>query len=188
MSSDSSNNPPAAGEETIEVDLRQREVAGLWAWLWPGMGHIYQRRYAKGCLFMVCILSTYFFGLSLGGGRVVYAKFESGNFRWQYVLQAGVGLPAMPALIQGYRAKKGDELFFNGWMAPPEFRGTERYDELAKLHEKHNIYFELGTLYTVIAGLLNVLAIYDACCGPLLPTRTEDDSGDPPAESVPNKT
>jgi hypothetical protein len=28
-------------------------------------------------------------------------------------------------------------------------------------------YFEMGTVYTMIAGLLNVLAIYDACCGPV---------------------
>ena len=33
-------------------------------------------------------------------------------------------------------------------------------------------YFELGTVYTMIAGLLNILAVYDACCGPV------------PAESV----
>ena len=28
-------------------------------------------------------------------------------------------------------------------------------------------YFEMGTVYTMIAGLLNILAVYDACCGPV---------------------
>ena len=28
-------------------------------------------------------------------------------------------------------------------------------------------YYELGTVYTMIAGLLNILAVYDACCGPV---------------------
>jgi len=36
-------------------------------------------------------------------------------------------------------------------------------------------YFELGTVYTMIAGLLNVLAIYDAYGGPLLVAAEEED-------------
>jgi hypothetical protein len=30
-------------------------------------------------------------------------------------------------------------------------------------------YFELGTAYTMIAGLLNILAVYDAWGGPVFP-------------------
>ena len=63
-----------AADEMIEVDLRNPAVAAVWAWVCPGAGHIYQRRYSKGILFMVCILATWFFGLSLGGGHVVYAS------------------------------------------------------------------------------------------------------------------
>jgi hypothetical protein len=39
-------------------------------------------------------------------------------------------------------------------------------------------YLELGTVYTMIAGLLNVLAIYDACCGPVAAEsgKKEDDT------------
>lgn len=167
-----------AGEDYIQVDLRQREVAGFYAWLWPGAGHLYQRRYAKGFLFMICILSTFFFGLALGGGRVVYAQFDEDHYRWQYALQVGVGLPALPAVVQGYRAKRPElEPFFNGVMAPPKFTAWDQYDELGQIHEDLNMRFELGTLYTVIAGLLNVLAIYDACCGPMLPVKNEDEGG-----------
>ena len=61
-------------EEPIEVELREPWLALFLAWLWPGAGHFYQRRYAKAVLFMVCILGTWFFGLSLGGGHVVYAS------------------------------------------------------------------------------------------------------------------
>ena len=43
-------------EETIEVDLRHPGTAAFLAWLWPGAGHVYQGRYAKGALFMICIL------------------------------------------------------------------------------------------------------------------------------------
>ena len=53
-------------EPALEIDLRDPWLAGLLAWLVPGAGHLYQRRTGKGLLFMICILSTYFFGLALG--------------------------------------------------------------------------------------------------------------------------
>ncbi len=154
--------------EVIEVDLRQPLVAALWAWIIPGAGHFYQRRYAKGVIFLVCILFTYFFGLALGGGRVVYASFRDNDFRWQYVLQLGVGAPALPALVQSYQVKNNKPTIWPHWMAPPEVMDVNGNDELAAWNYDYNSYFEMGTLYTMIAGLLNVLAIYDASAGPLI--------------------
>ena len=77
-----------------------------------------------------------------------------------------------------FRFEKGPLKAIDKWWTAPKFEGTEKKDELAEVHQKYHIYFELGTLYTVVAGLLNILAIYDACCGPLLPIRDQRDSGD----------
>ena len=41
-------------------------------------------------------------------------------------------------------------------------------DELSKWNYEFGEYFEIGTVFTVIAGLLNILAIYDAYGGPLI--------------------
>jgi predicted small lipoprotein YifL len=41
-------------------------------------------------------------------------------------------------------------------------------DELAQWNHDLGDRFEMGTVYTVIAGLLNVLAIFDAYGGPLV--------------------
>src|SRR5438105_10845450 len=100
MAPDSPRTATPDTNTTLEIDLRDPPIAALLAWLWPGAGHLYQRRYAKGLLFMVCILGTYFFGLALGGGQCVYASFSSADFRWQYVCQLGVGVPALPAVPQ----------------------------------------------------------------------------------------
>ena len=55
-----------------------------------------------------------------------------------------------------------------GLMAPPELpRNPNDGGELGKWNKKLNRYFELGTVYTMIAGLLNILAIYDAFAGPV---------------------
>ncbi len=157
------------------VHLRDPWLAALWAWLWPGAGHLYQGRYVKGGIFMTCILLTYFFGLAIGGGHVVYASFRQPDLRLHYLLQVGVGLPALPALVQTYRQRTERGPLF-GWKAmyPPDVRGEQIYDELAEWNAQYGFYFELGTLYTMVAGLLNVLAIYDAHSGPVWTMTSRD--------------
>ncbi len=81
------------------LDLGNRELAAVLAWLIPGMGHYYQRRYLKAIIFFVSIMSTFLLGMLVGGGRCVYASWNQTEVRWQYILQAGVGLPAMPAAL-----------------------------------------------------------------------------------------
>src|ERR1041385_2857864 len=70
-----------AQPETISINLRDPWLAAFLAWLVPGLGHMYQRRWGKGGLFMTCILATFFYGLWLGGGRVVYASFRDSDPR-----------------------------------------------------------------------------------------------------------
>jgi hypothetical protein len=179
-----SYNDPATGEP-LEIELRQPWLAALLAWLVPGLGHIYQGRTAKGLLFFICIMGTFAFGLwGLGGGKVVYASnptFRPGDqpWRWQYLCQLGVGLPAVPAYLQRTRAEGPPHPVFGEFMAPPskQIQQDVRDDsnnmstqpnELARWTVEMHPFFELGTIYTVIAGLLNLLVICDAYGGPLI--------------------
>lgn len=166
-------------EPSVEIDLRQANLAAVLAWLWPGAGHLYQRRHAKGVLFMVCVLGTYFGGLALGEGRVVYASWQKNDRRWQYLCQVNVGLPALPALLQNQRVRSGKEPLWGGIMAPPSEVLENYEDELATWHERLSHKFDLGVLYTMIAGLLNVLAVCDAKAGPFGPA-PQDDQAKPP--------
>lgn len=155
----------------VDVPLKNPPLAAFLAWLWPGAGHLYQGRYGKGILFMVCILVTYFFGLALSGGHAVYASFQRPDIRYPYIFQAGVGIPALPAVIQNRRIRAGKPgLFGSTIMAPPVEYYEQNYDEAASWWTKYGFYFELGSLYTMVAGLLNFLAIYDAFAGPLYTT------------------
>lgn len=169
--------PPRRDGQVVEINLRNPTLAAVLAWLWPGAGHLYQRRFGKGIMFMACILGTYFFGLGLGGGRVVYASFQRGpDFRYPYFLQVGVGLPALPALLYSQKNLDQDRQGKASWMAPPHINRNN--DELSAWHKELGRYFELGTLYTMVAGLLNVLVILDAYGGPALP----EDEPDPAAK------
>jgi TM2 domain-containing membrane protein YozV len=161
--------PITTAAAPLLVRLRNPAIAALLGWLVPGAGHLYQGRTAKGILFMISILSTFFYGLYLGDGKVVYASWRSGDTRWAYVCQIGVGLAALPALVQANRPQDGDSA---GFMAPPELprgphNGSGDGGELGIWNRNLNRYFELGTVYTMIAGLLNILAIYDAFAGPV---------------------
>ncbi len=149
--------------ETLDIELRDPLLAAFLAWLVPGGGHLYQGRTGKGILFMVCILGTFFYGFYLGGGRVVYAAWNVEDHRWAYPCQLGAGLPALPALVQAQRARTGRGPLWGGFMAPPRDG-----QELRNWHFHLHSYFELGTAYTMIAGLLNVLVIYDAYAGPMI--------------------
>ena len=198
-------------EPEIDIELRDASWAALLGWLWPGAGHIYQRRYSKGMLFMICILGIYFFGLALGGGRVVYASWKPNDRRWQYACQLGVGVPAFPAIIQSMKIKNGGKPFFilteryprhsanayepipqavlesmedpdtltDAFMAPPEGEiFLNENDVLGQWNEELGYKFQIGTLYTVIAGLLNLLAVYDAFAGPVIERSEEKSEND----------
>lgn len=163
----------------IEIDLRNRYLAAFLAWLLPGAGHFYQGRHAKGTLFVLCVLSIWMLGFALGGWNVVYASWQPGDKRWHYFLQAGVGAVALPALVQGDRMRRstdpstGQTLesyrpLWRGFMAPPNRPVLEgEADEVAAWYARRGSGYEMGTWFTMIAGLLNFLIIYDAFGGPL---------------------
>jgi hypothetical protein len=57
----------------------------------------------------------------------------------------------------------------DGFMAPPAGPvQPERNDVLGMWHSEYKLGFDLGTLFTVVAGLLNLLAVYDAFDGPVI--------------------
>jgi hypothetical protein len=51
---------------------------------------------------------------------------------------------------------------------------VEHPDELSKWNYELGENFEIGTVFTIIAGLLNILAIFDAYGGPLIIPPPED--------------
>jgi hypothetical protein len=190
---------PINPDSNVEIDLKDPRLAAFLAWLVPGLGHLYQRRTGKGILFFVCIVGTFLYGLYLGDGRVVYASTPI-LARWQYFCQVGVGLPALPAVLQKLRADDGKPpLLGDNFERPPHMQGdftsldlshhtVSHPDELAKWNHDGNDMFEMGTVYTVIAGLLNILVIYDAYGGPLVILPPEDKKKLPPDETKPEKT
>ena len=171
------------GEKRELVDLKDPGLAAFLAWLIPGLGHLYQGRTAKAGLFFVCIMGTFLYGLYLGSdldpdngrdlgwGRVVYFSWRPGDQRLAYLCQVGIGLPALPALVQASRMSSGKKVWWGGFMAPPRIGALHganiEQPDADELNYYLHPFLELGKHFTMIAGLLNILAVYDAWGGPV---------------------
>lgn len=147
------------------LTLKNPSRAALLAWMVPGLGHFYQGRTGKGVLYLVCILGLYMMGLVLGEGKIVYWRWlnplnNPEEFRWSYICQFFVGLPALPGLLQATLTKYGHDPILWGFLSEPPI------NILNGLHPRLGKLVEVGWVYTVVAGLLNILAIYDAYEGP----------------------
>jgi hypothetical protein len=167
--------------------------AGFLSYLVPGLGQIYQGRVLKGLLFMVCLLGLFFYGMKLGSWSNVYLpkvndneyKFSSGFLgavykRLPFAGQFWIGVAAWPAIWQWRDAManrdepswpfaKSGEFWQNLEKEPPEIPGQkERWPGLTlnQLQADGDKSWDLGWVYTVIAGVLNILVIYDAIAGP----------------------
>ena len=81
--------------------------------------------------------------------------------------QAFIGSAAVAAVVQN-RVRRSQEKknkprtpLFGGRFAPPAY-----HHERAEWLRDYHAYYDIGTLYTLIAGVLNMFAIFDAYGGP----------------------
>jgi hypothetical protein len=203
------------------IDLKDPAMAALLAWLIPGLGHWYQGRWAKASLYFLCIMGLFSYGVYLsssdqqcadgrakiGYGRAVYFAWQKEDHHLAYLCQIGVGLPALPALVQAYRAIHHQRVWWHGFMAPPwpteqararaeddarraggnDGNGLNFNVDQPTLDDLNRLLpsdFDIAGFFTMVAGLLNVLAIYDAWAGPVVVQAAEKKKEDDEEEAV----
>ena len=107
-------------------------LAGLLAWVFPGLGHAFSGRLGRGLLFAAVVLGLFAGGVALDGK--VYRPVQGEPLSYLATLgAAGAGAPYVLAR----------------WV------GVGTGDETATL-------FEYGNAFTLVAGLLNMLIVFDA--------------------------
>ena len=162
---------------TAPVPLSPHEPSPLGAvlsYLVPGLGQIYQGRHGKGVLFMISLLGMFFLGQAMGNWQNVYIHSLEGARggrglafldRWHYGGQFWIGISAWPALWQHFKLPVPDEkaqpFLHNFQKMPPE----KDQNQFLVISDKSP---DLGWVYTVVAGMLNILVMYDAYAGPVV--------------------
>lgn len=188
---------PYTSEPVAEppIDLPNPKLAALLAWLVPGLGHLYQGRRTKGVLFMSSIIGLFVAGMVIGEGKVVYASTlpmkPVGSYLydgWPFICQSGIGAVAIPGWLERSRYMEGQDAMLVPALYPPP--GADRGKVITSIDQVGNevrhpdgpakrrydlgFRFEVGMVYTVIAGLLNLLVVYDAHSGPMLPDEEKE--------------
>jgi hypothetical protein len=154
--------------------------AGVLSYLVPGLGQIYEGRVAKGILFMVCLYGLFFYGMYLGDWKNVHLPHSAeknpppvnmpnllANLynRPQFIGQFWIGVAAWPAIWQ-YNNPQESSKESNSFLHDFQREPSEKV--LNQLQADGDKSWDLAWVYTVIAGALNVLVIYDAVAGPAL--------------------
>lgn len=168
-------------------------LAAFLSYLVPGAGQMYQGRMGKGLLFFFCLYGLFFYGMWLGHGEARAGDNESYRItsnvyladtaeksnplglprllanlynRPQFAGQVWVGVAAWPAIWQ-YNHPGG------GFLHPVlhEFEATPPEWAINEVQRHSNKLWDLGWVCTVVAGVLNILVIYDAYAGPLFVVR-----------------
>ncbi len=163
-------------------------LAAILSYLVPGLGQIYQGRFGKGILFMVSLLGMFILGQWMGNWQNVYYSPTREperrdqilvmrvvgavvGDRWQYAGQFWIGIAAWPALWQhlgGPLPDKENHTFWHDFQRgpmDPDRRAFE--DAVNKFYVESDKTPDLAWVYTVVAGMLNILVIYDAYAGPV---------------------
>lgn len=175
------SEPNSSSRAAEETPRNYSLLAGFLSYLVPGLGQICQGRIGKGLLFMICLLGMFYYGMSLGSWSNVYLPDTFREDRMQmlpigkrlgaalvdrlpFVGQFWIGLSAWPAIAQYNRVWPVQEQTSAFWHDYQHERSEEAINDLQRNSDKGT--WDLGLVCTVIAGVLNILVIYDAYAGP----------------------
>lgn len=175
-------NQPPPGRTSPPAPRVYSPLAGFLSYLIPGLGQIIQGRISKGIFFLVSLYGLFFYGMYLDSWKNVYipdtptpnppsilkslGPWAVGLWnRPQYLGQFWMGVVSWPALWQYNHLALPLKDLGKSWK---EFEQSPPEDVLRVLQANGDKNWDLGWVYTVIAGVLNILVIYDAFAGPAL--------------------
>ena len=128
-------------------------TAAILAWLWPGLGHIQLGERRRGFLVMFGVLFLFLGGVLIGGIDAVDRRED----RLWFLAQLLCGPIAMVVDVanQSMLKRLPSDWETRYQQGDPDVRGQLRHKGLGHVNE-------MGTLYSALAGLMNLVAILDA--------------------------
>ena len=152
-------------------------LVALASWVVPGAGYVLIGHVARGVTIGATILVLFVLGLLMADIRVIDVPGydDSGQ---RVLVETVQGKPPVPVKTWALRVRPVQEIFAKPWFIPQVLTGpicliSAKYSLLAaeptnpgsiypKVPRSHARVAEIGTLYTAVAGMLNLLAMIDA--------------------------
>ncbi|MCG3137345.1 MAG: hypothetical protein HJJLKODD_01189 [Phycisphaerae bacterium] len=142
-------------------------VAVLLAWLIPGLGHIYLGQRLRGMILLVTITLTFWTGVAIGGVKSVTlytpAYTQETLNQWQQEVRKG---ERPPVQLQITRSWWFIAQLMNGAYTLGSYHYGRSVADFNPTSGRTRVLAwpsgEVGSIYTGIAGLLNLLVILDA--------------------------
>ncbi len=128
-------------------------MAAILAWLWPGLGHISHGELRRGLLIMFGVLFLFLGGVLIGGIDSVDRKDD----RLWFLAQVLCGPIALVVDFTNQSKLKG---LPDDWVDRYERGDAAVRTQLTRKSLGH--VNEMGTLFSALAGLMNLVAILDA--------------------------
>jgi len=151
-----------------EPQYRLAFAAGVLAWLVPGAGHLLLRRPVRAVILFVCIVGLFWTGVALGGTFTADPVKE----RAWFVGQMATGSSGMAAwYIQGAAREKIINRLLEERKIPRSFPtgqdGEQWWNAFNQAAAEEGLALVYPTdtaarAYTGVAGMLNLLCIFDA--------------------------
>jgi hypothetical protein len=136
------------GAGAVRPDWTKALAIGVAAWLVPGLGHWLLGRRGKSVLFLVMIWGTFLAGWGLSECRAVFWKTD----RIATYAQVGAGALDLFLLADPQPLAQAVGAPLTG---EPPYEPAGPSENLLR-------YYDVGTLYTSVAGLLNVVVAISA--------------------------
>ena len=109
---------PHENAVTASRDSSRTVAAGLLAWVWPGLGHLYLRRTGKGLILMGAILALFVLGVAMDSRLQLHLGLEDPLALLFSAAQMGIGAPYFLARAVGFEV--------HAWR--PETSAVESFD------------------------------------------------------------
>jgi TM2 domain-containing membrane protein YozV len=167
-------------------------VAAFLAWLVPGAGHAYVGRFRRGVIIFVTISATFWAGVAIGGVMTV----DKENERWWFAAEMLTGAHGLVGWQRQRREYadledelRRDEEFLEavrGLRDPRAYRQVRRAHMDALLAKENKALVApadtVARAYAGVAGLLNLMCIFDAMMLALI-----GKTGEPPPPPKPDR-
>lgn len=149
-------------------------LAGLLAWIIPGAGHVYIGRTVRGIIIFVTVAATFWTGIAIGGVMTV----DKENERWWFIGEMCTGVHGLVSWQR--QTRQLNRLDIPPPAAPGSAKALQRQieidaqlapDGLASVYPQDVV----AHAYAGIAGLLNLMCIFDAVILSLIGIHGESD-------------